>query len=230
VDLVTGRAEAVETLVRWRHPDLGVVSPARFIPLAEETGLIVPLGAWVLRQACLQFASLAADRDMRVSVNLSPRQLRSHGVVNTVREALTESGLPPSRLRLEVTESSMMENPDAAARTLQALRALGVTIAVDDFGTGYSSLSFLRRFPIDALKVDQSFVRDVVDDEDDAAIARAVIAMGRSLRLDIVAEGVETEQQLAFLRAEGCHKAQGYLFSRPLEFGVLRTWLEERGS
>jgi EAL domain-containing protein (putative c-di-GMP-specific phosphodiesterase class I) len=200
-----------------------VVSPARFIPLAEETGLIVPLGAWVLRQACLQFASLAADRDMRVSVNLSPRQLRSHGVVNTVREALTESGLPPSRLRLEVTESSMMENPDAAARTLQALRALGVTIAVDDFGTGYSSLSFLRRFPIDALKVDQSFVRDVVDDEDDAAISRAVIAMGRSLRLDIVAEGVETEQQLAFLRAEGCHKAQGYLFSRPLEFGVLRT-------
>jgi EAL domain-containing protein (putative c-di-GMP-specific phosphodiesterase class I) len=138
--------------------------------------------------------------------------------------------MAPGLLRLEVTESSMMQNPEAAVRTLQALRALGVTIAVDDFGTGYSSLSFLRRFPIDGLKIDQSFVRDVVDDENDAAIARAVIAMGRSLRLDIVAEGVETEAQLDFLRTEGCDKAQGYLFSRPLEFEALQAWLsEEKG-
>lgn len=226
VNLATGRAEAVETLVRWRHPDLGVVSPARFIPMAEETGLIVPIGAWVLREACRQFAALPSAAGLRVAVNLSPRQLRSHDVVVTVREALAASGLPAERLRLEVTESSMMENPEAAVRTLEALRALGVTIAVDDFGTGYSSLSFLRRFPIDGLKVDQSFVRDVVDDENDAAIARAVIAMGRSLRLDIVAEGVETKAQLDFLRAEGCDKAQGFLFSRPLEFDALRAWLE----
>ena len=228
VNLATGRAEAVETLVRWRHPDLGVVSPARFIPMAEETGLIVPIGAWVLREACQQFAALPEAEGLRVAVNLSPRQLRSHEVVSTVRDALAASGLPAERLRLEVTESSMMEDPEAAVRTLEALRALGVTIAVDDFGTGYSSLSFLRRFPIDGLKVDQSFVQDVVDDENDAAIARAVIAMGRSLRLDIVAEGVETEAQLDFLRAEGCDKAQGFLFSRPLEFEALRSWLEAR--
>jgi len=226
VNLATGRTEAVETLVRWRHPDLGVVSPARFIPMAEETGLIVPIGAWVLREACRQFAALQSAEGLRVAVNLSPRQLRSHDVVVTVREALAASGLPAERLRLEVTESSMMEDPEAAVRTLEALRALGVTIAVDDFGTGYSSLSFLRRFPIDGLKVDQSFVRDVVDDENDAAIARAVIAMGRSLRLDIVAEGVETQAQLDFLRAEGCDKAQGFLFSRPLEFDALQAWLE----
>jgi diguanylate cyclase (GGDEF)-like protein/PAS domain S-box-containing protein len=230
VNLSTGRAEAVETLLRWRHPELGVVSPARFIPMAEETGLIVPIGAWVLREACRQFATLTGVTDLRVAVNLSPRQLGSSDVVNIVREALAASGMAPGLLRLEVTESSMMQNPEAAVRTLQALRALGVTIAVDDFGTGYSSLSFLRRFPIDGLKIDQSFVRDVVDDENDAAIARAVIAMGRSLRLDIVAEGVETEAQLDFLRTEGCDKAQGYLFSRPLEFEALQAWLsEEKG-
>ena len=229
VDLSSGRPDAVEALVRWRHPELGLVSPARFIPLAEETGLIVPIGAWVLHEACRQFATVPGGTGMRLAVNLSPRQLRSHDVVATVREALSAGGLPASRLRLEVTESGMMENPEAAARTLHALRDLGVTIAVDDFGTGYSSLSLLRRFPIDALKVDQSFVRDAVDDEGDAAIARAVIAMGRSLRLDIVAEGVETQAQLAFLRAEGCHKAQGFLFSHPLGFEALCRWLEARG-
>ncbi|MEO8037977.1 MAG: EAL domain-containing protein [Betaproteobacteria bacterium] len=232
VDLLTGRTDSVEALLRWRHPDLGLVSPAKFIPLAEETGLIVPIGAWVLEEACRQVASLSARgiADLRVAVNLSPRQFRERDLAETVERALAKSGLPPTRLGLEVTESSMMENPESAAQTLERLRAMGVKISIDDFGTGYSSLSFLRRFPIDTLKVDQSFIRDIVIDDDDASITRAVIAMGRSLRLDIVAEGVETASQLTILRAEGCHKAQGFYFSRPLEIEALASWLEAGGA
>jgi len=232
IDLLTGRTEAVETLLRWRHPDLGLVSPAKFIPLAEESGLIVPIGAWVLEEACRQIAGLKGRgiTDLRVAVNLSPRQFRERDLAETVEKALTNSGIEPHRLGLEVTESSMMENPESAAQTLKRFRAMGVRISIDDFGTGYSSLSFLKRFPIDTLKIDQSFVRDIVSDEDDASITRAVIAMGRSLRLDIVAEGVETASQLAFLRAEGCHKAQGFYFSRPVEIGPLGDWLEAGGA
>ncbi len=232
VDLLTGRTDVVETLLRWRHPDLGLVSPAKFIPLAEETGLIVPIGAWVLEEACRQIATLSARgiADLRVAVNLSPRQFRERDLVEVVERALAKSGIDPRRLGLEVTESSMMENPESAAQTLGRFRAMGVKISIDDFGTGYSSLSFLKRFPIDTLKIDQSFVRDIVSDEDDASITRAVIAMGRSLRLDIVAEGVETASQLAFLRAEGCHKAQGYYFSRPIEADALGDWIEAGGA
>jgi diguanylate cyclase (GGDEF)-like protein/PAS domain S-box-containing protein len=232
IDLETGAPVGVEALVRWQHPEHGLVSPAKFIPLAEETGLIVPIGAWVLEQACRECVTLPAvgAEPLRVAVNLSPRQLRSHEIAATVRQALDATGLPPGRLRLEVTETSMMEDPAAAVRALQLLREIGVTIAIDDFGTGYSSLAFLRRFPIDALKVDQSFVRDVVDDEDDAAIARAMIAMARSLRLDVVAEGVENAAQLAFLRAEGCGKAQGFYFSRPLTRAALGEWLMAHGT
>jgi len=232
IDLLTGRTETVEALLRWRHPDLGLVSPAKFIPLAEETGLIVPIGAWVLEEACRQIASLSVRgiADLRVAVNLSPRQFRERNLAETVAQALTKSGFAPTRLGLEVTESSMMENPESAAQILERLRAMGVKISVDDFGTGYSSLSFLRRFPIDTLKVDQSFIRDIDIDEDDASITRAVIAMGRSLRLDIVAEGVETASQLAILRAEGCHRAQGFYFSRPLEIEALAAWLEAGGA
>lgn len=228
LDLATGRVEGVETLLRWRHPELGVVSPARFIGLAEETGLIVPIGAWVLEEACRCFATEPLLAGLRVAVNLSPRQFRVRDLHEQIAAILARTGLDPARLDLEVTESSMMDNPEAATRILQSLRDTGVRISIDDFGTGYSSLSFLKRFPIDCLKVDQSFVRDVVDDEDAASIARAVIAMGRSLRLTITAEGVETAEQFAFLRAEDCHKAQGYLFSRPLEIDALRAWLSAR--
>jgi diguanylate cyclase (GGDEF)-like protein/PAS domain S-box-containing protein len=232
VDLLTGRTEAVETLVRWRHPDLGLVPPAKFIPLAEETGLIVPIGAWVLEEACRQIARLGERGidDLRVAVNLSPKQFRERDLASTVERALAQSGLEPRRLGLEVTESSMMENPESAAQTLARFREMGVKISIDDFGTGYSSLSFVKRFPIDALKVDQSFIRDIVEDEDDASITRAIIALGRSLRLDIVAEGVESASQLTILRAEGCHKAQGYYFSRPVPADALADWLEAGGA
>ncbi|MCW5624672.1 MAG: EAL domain-containing protein [Burkholderiales bacterium] len=229
VDLRTGRATSVEALVRWQHPELGLVSPATFIPLAEDTGLIVPIGQWVLEEACRQIHGLDAAGDLRLAANLSPRQFRDQDLAATIERILARVGLPPARLSLEVTESSMMENPEAAIRTLERLRADGASIAIDDFGTGYSSLSFLRRFPIDCLKVDKSFVQDIVHDESDANIVRAVIAMGHALKLDIVAEGVETEAQLAFLHAEGCHRAQGFLFSRPLDCEALATWLARTG-
>jgi diguanylate cyclase (GGDEF)-like protein/PAS domain S-box-containing protein len=218
VELHSLRVAGMEALLRWQHPDHGTVSPAKFIPLAEETGLILPIGQWVLEQACVQARALhdAGHRGLTVSVNLSPRQFRQPDLSRSVARALDAAGLDPHRLTLEVTEGSVMENPDAAVRTLHELGAMGIGVSIDDFGTGYSSLSYLKRFPIDSLKIDQSFVRDITTDADDAAITSAVIAMGHSLRLNIVAEGVETQDQLAFLRERGCHAAQGYLFGRPV--------------
>jgi diguanylate cyclase (GGDEF)-like protein/PAS domain S-box-containing protein len=225
VSLADGKPYAVEALVRWRHPELGLVAPDRFIPLAEDTGLIQPIGVWVLRTACKQMKQWL-DQGLpleHVAVNLSGVQILRGGIVTTVWQVLQETGLAPQHLELEITESVIMEHAEETIRVLDELRELGVTLAIDDFGTGYSSLSYLKRFPIDTLKVDRSFVQDIPDDANDAAIIRAVIALGRSLQLDIVAEGVETAEQQAFLLQEGCATAQGYLFSKP----VPASWITE---
>ncbi len=230
VDLRGDRVTSMETLIRWQHPDLDMISPARFIPLAEETGLILPIGQWVLEQACRQ-AKKMHDQGfdgLRVAVNLSPKQFRQRDLARSIGRVLEQFGLDPGCLELEVTESSVMDNADAAIRTLHALKDMGVHLSIDDFGTGYSSLSYLKRFPIDALKVDKSFVRDITSDQDDAAITSAVIAMGHSLRLTIIAEGVETEEQLAFLRERQCNKVQGYLFGRPMPAERMSALLREQ--
>jgi len=202
-----------EALLRWHHPVEGAIPPSEFVPLAEDTGLIVPIGAWVLRQACAE-ASLWAD-PVRVAVNLSPVQFRDPGLVATVREALALSGLAPHRLELEVTESVLLAASEANVATLHALRDLGVRIAMDDFGTGYCSLSYLQKFPFDKIKIDRSFVSRLGENPHSTAIVRAVIGLGASLGIVTVAEGVETEAQFAHLRADGCGEVQGYLFGRP---------------
>ncbi len=229
VDLRTQRVASMETLVRWQHPEFGMVSPAKFIPLAEETGLIVPIGQWVLEHACRTTRALHEQGfvELHVAVNLSPRQFRQRDLARSVSMVLERTGLSPRHLELELTEGSVMDNPDQAIRTLRELGAMGVHLSIDDFGTGYSSLAYLKRFPIDALKVDQSFVRDITSDQDDAAIASAIIAMGHSLRLTIIAEGVETLEQLAFLRERECHKVQGFLFARPMPAEQLPAYLAE---
>jgi diguanylate cyclase (GGDEF)-like protein/PAS domain S-box-containing protein len=218
VDLRSGRIESVEALVRWRHPDLGLVGPAEFIPIAEATGLIMPIGPWVLRTACAQVRTWQKRRypELSLCVNLSARQFKDPHLAREIADALTESGLPAVSLEIEITESSAMENADVTTAILDEIKALGVRISIDDFGIGYSSLSYLKRLPINTLKIDQSFVRDITTDPDDAAIARAVIAMAHSLKLRVVAEGVETAEQLAFLTAHRCDKMQGFYFSRPL--------------
>lgn len=231
VDLATHAVTGMEALVRWRHPELGLVSPAEFVPLAEDTGLIVLIDEWVLRTACAQNnawqrAGLPA---LRVSTNLSARTFRQPGLPEMVSRALRETGLDPDLLDLELTESSVMSSAEDAIETLRALRALGVHVSIDDFGTGYSSLNYLKRFPADCLKIDQSFVRDAAGDPNDAAIVRAVVTLARSLNLKVIAEGVETGEQLRFLRLLGCDEAQGYLFSRPLPAEELGRKLAEGG-
>ncbi|WP_374494955.1 EAL domain-containing protein [Zoogloea sp.] len=218
VNLASGRIIGVEALLRWFNGPLGGVPPASFIPLAEECGLIVPIGRWVLHQACRQAVAWQAQgyAPIPVAVNLSAMQFRRTDMVATVREALESSGLSPQWLELELTESLLMQSGIEVEHTLAGLKALGVRMSIDDFGTGYSSLAYLKRFPVDCLKIDQSFVSDLIDDPDDAAIVRAVIQLGRSLRLDVIAEGTETHEQLDVLRAEGCLAAQGYVFSPPL--------------
>ena len=207
----------VEALVRWRSADGTLIPPGDFIPLAEETGLIVPIGQWVLNTACQQVHRWQQEGvALRVAVNLSARQFRDDELVETVQQALASSGLPPRLLKLEITESTVMQNAEQAARTLGELKALGVSLSVDDFGTGYSSLAYLRRFPIDQLKIDRSFVQDIIVHPDSAAIVRGIIGLASNLRMQTVGEGVETEAQRDFLRAAGCDLMQGFLFSRPL--------------
>ena len=212
IDLATGRISGFEALVRWPHPERGMISPAEFIPIAEETGLINGLGGLMLRRACLD-AALWPD-DVRVAVNLSPLQFRVGNLLSVVMDALKQSGLPAKRLELEITETLLLEKSSQVLATLHALRALGVRISMDDFGTGYSSLSYLRSFPFDKIKIDQSFVRDLGANRDAQAIVRSIISLGIGLGVTITAEGVETEAELSCLRAEGCHEGQGFLFSR----------------
>ncbi|MGN6388738.1 MAG: EAL domain-containing protein [Burkholderiaceae bacterium] len=218
IDLKSGRVTGAEALVRWFHPELGVVLPDRFIPLAEEIGLIDSIGAWVLQEACMQNASWqhAGFAPIGVSVNLSARQFRHERLHALVAETLERTGLPAQYLELELTESAVMHSAEQFAVKLQELKALGVKLSIDDFGTGYSSLNYLKRFALDSLKIDQSFVRDIVTDADDAAITRSVISLGHSLNLRVIAEGVENSEQLAFLRSNGCDEVQGNYFSKPL--------------
>lgn len=218
VSLGEGGIVATEALVRWNHPELGLVSPVRFIPVAEDSGLIVPLGEWVLRQACTQLKQWREQGVplRRMVVNLSPRQFRQKHLVQTFSRVLSETGVDPHWLGLEITESVIMENPEVSIGILEELKALGIELSLDDFGTGYSSLGYLKRFPIDKLKIDQSFVRDITTDADDKAMVAAIIVMAHQLNIRVVAEGVETEAQLAFLREQGCDEYQGYYFSKPL--------------
>ncbi|MFI5184303.1 MAG: EAL domain-containing protein, partial [Vicinamibacteria bacterium] len=216
VDLATGKAYGVEALLRWNRPGKGLVLPDAFIPLAEITGLILPIGPWVWRTACKQVRQWQTSGlpHLRLAINLSARQFQQPDVAAQVTRALEETGFSPDLLDLEITESYAMQNPDAAIQTLRELKSVGVGLSIDDFGVGHSSLSYLKRLPIDTLKVDRSFIRDITTDADAAAIVTAVIAMARTLKLQVIAEGVETEEQRAFLAAQGCDRAQGWLFSR----------------
>ena len=223
-----GGIAGFEALLRWNHPERGFVSPAIFVPVAEEIGLIAQIGAWVMRQACHDAASWPGQ--LKVAVNLSPAQFRNRRLAEDAAEALAASGLSPKRLELEITESLLLQDDDAVIRTLHALRRQGIRIAMDDFGTGYSSLSYLRRFPFDKIKIDQSFVKGMEDDEDCRKIIRAVIGLGKSLRIAVNAEGVETEEQLNTLRAEGCGEIQGYYFSRPIPVDGIPALLSRFGN
>jgi len=227
-DVITG----VEALLRWTNPSLGSTPPVQFIPVAEATGLILPIGRWVLRTACEQNARWlqAGLPPVRMCVNLSLLQLEDKALIGDLRTALRESGLPPHLLELELTESMIMHNAERAVRVLTEIKELGIRLAIDDFGTGYSSLAQLKRFPVDTLKVDRSFIRDLPRDPDDRAIAEAIIAMGKTLSLTIVAEGVETPEQKAFLREKACDEMQGYYFSVPLPAEQFAALLRGQGS
>jgi len=218
VDTQTGEVRSAEALIRWIHPMRGIVSPAEFIPLAEECGLIGEIGGWVIREACRQTRVWQIDGvpALRVSVNLSASQFRDSGLLDLIRSALDDAGLEPRYLEVELTESAVMSDPEKSIDILEHLSAMGVLVSVDDFGTGYSSMSYLRRFPIDKLKIDRVFIDEIVSRPEDASIVRAIVSLAHSLRLKVVAEGVETPAQLDFLKTAGCDEYQGYHFSRPL--------------
>ena len=218
VDTMTGRLLGMEALVRWQHPERGMISPIEFIPVAEDTGLIVTIGRWVLREACRQNAEWqrAGLRPIRVAVNLSARQFRSGNLLDEIDAALADSGLPVDTLELEVTESMVMDDPEDVIQLLGAIRDKGIHLALDDFGTGHSSLAYLKRFPIDCVKIDRAFIKDTPGNTDDVAIAKTIVAMAQALNLSTVAEGVENAEQLELMKTMGCDQIQGYYFSRPL--------------
>ncbi len=231
-DIITGEIAGMEALIRWQHPEMGMVPPMEFITLAEETGLILPIGEWVLHTACEQNKAWqeAGFSPISISVNLSSQQFKNNDIINTVSKALINTGMGPQYLVLEITESVIMHNNEKTVGLLNNLKAMGLSLAMDDFGTGYSSLSYLKRFPLDIIKIDRSFIRDVVKSSEDAAIVKAIIAMAESLKLKVIAEGVETKQQLAFLSEQGCTHAQGFLFSHPLQANDISKLLKrEKG-
>jgi EAL domain-containing protein (putative c-di-GMP-specific phosphodiesterase class I) len=231
-DVATGEVVGVEALVRWQHPERGLLLPGDFIPFAEETGLIQPIDTWVLGTACRQAMSWqgAGLPPLRVAVNISARLFLQPDMVDMVAEVLRESGLAPDLLELEITETLAMENADLSIQVLASLDQMGVHVAIDDFGTGYSSLSYLKDFPIDTVKIDRAFVSGVIGDVNDAASASASIAMAHKLNLEVTAEGVETEEELAFLREHSCDHYQGYLLSRPVPAGEIPRLLQGAGS
>ena len=218
VDARSGRYRGAEALLRWRHPERGLVPPCDFVPLAEDTGLIIPIGAWVIREACRQVRAWQRDGlpAARVAVNVSAAQFQQRDLVDTVRRALDDSGIRASCLEIELTESAVMTNPEESVETLQLLSRMGVAVSVDDFGTGYSSMSYLRRFPLDKLKIDRSFIADLMTSPEAAALVRGIISLAHSLRLKVIAEGVETLEQMELLKHLGCDQLQGFCFSRPL--------------
>ncbi len=229
VDTRTGEVRSAEALIRWVHPDRGIVSPAEFIPLAEECGLIGPIGEWVIREACRQARAWQDARvpPLRVSVNLSASQFREDGLLDTIRHALDDAGLQAHFLEVELTESVVMTDPEQSIAILEQLSAMGVLVSVDDFGTGYSSMSYLRRFPIDKLKIDRIFINEIVTRPEDASIVRAIVSLAHSLSLKVVAEGVETSAQLDFLKAAGCDEYQGHHFSRALPAGAFEKLMRD---
>jgi len=230
VDSATGRMTGVEALLRWTHPDLGLLPPQQFIPLAEETGLIVPIGRWVLREACAQNMAWQRNglRPVTMAVNLSPRQFSEESLLQDIDDALAASRMPPELLQLEVTESMVMRNVSRAVKMLDAIKGRGVHLAIDDFGTGYSSMSLMKQFPIDTIKIDRSFIRDLAEGAGDQAIAQAIINMGKALGMTVVAEGVETAEQETFLRDHACDEMQGFLFSKPIPAEQLADLLRSR--
>lgn len=229
VDLSTGRIMGMEALIRWKHPEKGMISPGTFIPLAEETGLILRIGDWVLRRACSQMKAWhdAGFPRVPVSVNLSPRQFVKMDLAESIQKILRETGLEPEWLELEITESVLMQNSEANIAVLRNLRNIGIRISIDDFGTGYSSLGYLKKFPIDCLKIDQSFIRDMTKSREDAAIATAIISLAHNLNMRVIAEGIETEEQAMFLRSQRCNAMQGYLFSPPVPADQCVVLLEQ---
>jgi EAL domain-containing protein (putative c-di-GMP-specific phosphodiesterase class I) len=229
VHAISRHIAGVEALIRWRHPDLGLVSPAAFIPLAEETGLIVPIGEWVLDEACRQAAQWrsAGFHAMSVAVNMASPNFAQKDFIDKVASAAGRAHLDPDAIEIEVTESVLMHDVEATRVTLRALKESGFMLSIDDFGTGYSSLAYLKRFPLDTLKIDRSFVRDVIENAEDAAITEAIIVLGNSLGLSVVAEGVETEAQAAFLRSRGCGLMQGYLYSCPVTADDISAMLHQ---
>jgi len=223
------RIIGVEALIRWNHPSLGLLSPNDFIPIAEDTGLILPIGLWVMQSACSQLKTWGENSHtskLSLAINVSARQFRQSDFVTLVQETILSSGANPNLLKLELTESLVLENIEETIETMNSIKELGVHFSMDDFGTGYSSLSYLTKLPIDQLKIDRSFVMNLPLEKNDAMIAQTIIAMGRGLDMNVIAEGVETQTQFDFLQAHGCHAYQGYLYSRPLDIDAINLLLE----